>query len=99
MSPMVPRTVEAQPGRAELKGEFVEMRAKGLSLSKITKRLGRAKQTVCNWNTELEEWSYQKAHESSPTRWPGKALCVRALAVLCLFQAAHYGNCYMLGDR
>ncbi len=42
-------------GKAEQQAEFIELRAKGLSLSKIAKRLGVAKQTVCNWNAELEE--------------------------------------------
>ncbi len=49
------RSLENEFGKIELKAEFVDLRAKGLSLSKIAKRLGVAKQTVCNWNAELEE--------------------------------------------
>ncbi len=47
--------IETEPGKAEQKALFVDLRAKGHSLSKIAKRLGVAKQTACNWNTELEE--------------------------------------------
>ena len=43
-----------QPGRAELKTEFVQLRAKGLSYIRIAERLGIAKSTLANWNAELE---------------------------------------------
>ena len=44
----------AQSGRTELKAEFVQLRAKGLSYMHIAARLGVAKSTLANWNAELE---------------------------------------------
>ena len=46
----------AAPGRgkAELKSEFVLLRAKGLPYAKIAGRLGVAKSTLANWNAGLE---------------------------------------------
>jgi hypothetical protein len=41
-------------GKAELKAEFVRLRAKGLPYAKIAKRLGMARSTLANWNAELE---------------------------------------------
>jgi hypothetical protein len=41
-------------GRHELKIKFVELRAAGLSLAKIAKKLHLAKSTLANWNKELE---------------------------------------------
>jgi transposase-like protein len=47
-------SVEAQRGKAELKAEFVQLRAKGLSYVRIAERLGVAKSTLANWNSDLE---------------------------------------------
>ena len=41
-------------GKAELKAEFVQLRAKGLPYVRIAERLGVAKSTLANWNAELE---------------------------------------------
>lgn len=46
--------IETELGRAELQGQFVELRAKGYSYSKIAKRLRISKGTLANWNQELE---------------------------------------------
>ena len=42
------------PGRHELKTQFIELRAKGLSYQKISKRLKVSKSTLANWSAELE---------------------------------------------
>ena len=42
------------PGKAEVKAEFVQLRAKGLPYVRIAERLGVAKSTLANWNAELE---------------------------------------------
>jgi len=41
-------------GKAELKAQFVELRAKGYSYARIAKRLKVAKGTLANWSQELE---------------------------------------------
>ena len=41
-------------GKAELKAEFVRLRAKGLPYARIARRLGVARSTLANWNAELE---------------------------------------------
>ena len=46
--------LEVQSGKAELKTEFVQLRAKGLPYVRIAERLGVAKSTLANWNAELE---------------------------------------------
>ena len=47
-------SLEACQGKAELKAEFVQLRAKGLPYVRIAERLGVAKSTLANWNAELE---------------------------------------------
>lgn len=42
------------PGRMELKNQFIELRAKGLSYQKIARRLKVSKSTLANWSTDLE---------------------------------------------
>lgn len=42
------------PGREELKSQFIELRAKGLSYQKISRRLKVSKSTLANWSAELE---------------------------------------------
>jgi len=42
------------PGRHELKAQFVELRAGGLSYAKIAKKLKVAKATLTSWSQELE---------------------------------------------
>jgi transposase-like protein len=49
-----PQVLKAEWGKAELRAEFVQLRAKGLSYAKIARRLGIAKSTLANWNAELE---------------------------------------------
>lgn len=39
----------------ETKERFIELRAKGWSFDKIAKEIGKAKQTLINWNKELED--------------------------------------------
>src|SRR5688572_24394795 len=39
----------AERGKAELKAEFVQLKAKGLSYAKVARRLGVAKSTLANW--------------------------------------------------
>jgi transposase len=47
---------EAFPeGKLDLKNKFVELRAKGLSIRKISERLRHSPQTCLNWQGELEE--------------------------------------------
>ena len=41
-------------GKIELKNKFIEMRAKGLSIRSIAKKLKLSPQTISNWQTELE---------------------------------------------
>jgi hypothetical protein len=43
-----------EQGKAELKADFVQLRAKGLPYVRIAERLGVAKSTLANWNAELE---------------------------------------------
>ena len=43
-----------EPGKAELKAEFIELRAKGLSYAKIAKRLKVSRNTLASWSQELE---------------------------------------------
>lgn len=49
------RAQAEEPGKAELKAQFVEMRAKGYSYSKIASKLQVSKSTLSNWRSELEE--------------------------------------------
>ncbi len=51
-------------GKQDLKGRFIEMRAKGYPYTKIAKKLMVSKSTLINWNAELEkEISIHKAIE------------------------------------
>ncbi len=43
-----------QPGKLELKSQFVELRAKGWSYIRISKKLKVSKATLSNWRQELE---------------------------------------------
>ena len=45
---------EACQGKAELKAEFIQLRAKGLPYARIAERLDVCKATLANWNAELE---------------------------------------------
>jgi transcriptional regulator with XRE-family HTH domain len=49
-----PQIFLEDPGRLELKGQFIELRAKGLSYAKIAKKLQVSKSTLANWSSELE---------------------------------------------
>ncbi len=46
--------LRSERGKAELKADFVQLRAKGLPYLRIAERLGVAKSTLANWNAELE---------------------------------------------
>lgn len=46
--------LEEEPGRLELKSQFIELRAKGWSYVKISKKLKVSKATLSNWRAELE---------------------------------------------
>lgn len=46
--------IENEPGRTEIKSQFVELRAKGYSYSTIAKRLKVSKGTLTSWSRELE---------------------------------------------
>lgn len=39
----------------ELKQQFITLRAKGYSLEKIAKKIGKCRQTLSNWNSDLQE--------------------------------------------
>ena len=39
----------------DTKQQFIEYRAKGYSLAKIAEKLGKCRQTLSNWNSDLEE--------------------------------------------
>jgi len=43
-----------EPGKAELKEQFIELRAKGLSYAKIAKRMKLSRNTLASWSQELE---------------------------------------------
>lgn len=47
-------TVYEDPGRLELKSDFIELRAKGWSYSRIAKKLKVSRSTLANWTAELE---------------------------------------------
>ena len=44
-----------QPGKMEIKEEFVQLRAKGWSYTRIARKLKVSKSTLSNWRGELEE--------------------------------------------
>lgn len=46
--------VDEALGKMELKHEFIELRAKGWSYSRIARRLKVSKSTLSNWRSELE---------------------------------------------
>ena len=39
----------------ELKQQFISLRAKGYSLEKIAQKIGKCRQTLSNWNSDLQE--------------------------------------------
>lgn len=39
----------------ELKQQFITLRAQGYSLEKIAKKIGKCRQTLSNWNSDLQE--------------------------------------------
>jgi DNA-binding transcriptional MerR regulator len=39
----------------ELKQQFITLRAKGFSLEKIANQIGKCRQTLSNWNSDLQE--------------------------------------------
>ena len=49
------RQSQDQPGKMEIKEEFVQLRAKGWSYTRISKRLKVSKSTLSSWRAELEE--------------------------------------------
>jgi len=49
-----PLAVAGEAGKLEVKAQFVELRAKGWSYVKISRRLKVSKNTLTNWGAELE---------------------------------------------
>ena len=49
-----PLSEAGEAGKLELKSQFVELRAKGWSYVKISRRLKVSKNTLANWGAELE---------------------------------------------
>ena len=49
-----PLSEAGESGKLELKSQFVELRAKGWSYVKISRRLKVSKNTLTNWGAELE---------------------------------------------
>lgn len=49
-----PLSEAGEAGKAEVKSQFVELRAKGWSYVKIARRLKVSKNTLTNWGAELE---------------------------------------------
>jgi len=47
--------IQEDPGRIEVRTQFVELRAKGWSYRRIARRLQVGKSTLANWSQELEE--------------------------------------------
>ena len=45
-------SLEMPLGKAELRAEFIQLRAKGLPYVRIAERLGVAKSTLANWNSQ-----------------------------------------------
>jgi transcriptional regulator len=39
----------------DIKQQFITLRAKGYSLTKIAEQIGKCRQTLSNWNSELQE--------------------------------------------
>ena len=65
-----------EPGKLELKSQFIELRAKGWSYAKISKKLKISKSALANWSTELEgEIASLKAMELEARR--KKPVCWR----------------------
>lgn len=52
-SSVLPALLE-RPGKTELKTDFVELRARGWSYRRISRRLGVSKSTLANWSQELD---------------------------------------------
>lgn len=46
--------VYEEPGKLELKSQFMDLRAKGWSYVRISRKLKVSKSTLANWSTELE---------------------------------------------
>lgn len=49
-----PLAVAGEAGKLEVKAQFVELRAKGWSYLKISRKLKVSKNTLANWGAELE---------------------------------------------
>jgi len=49
-----PLEIMDPPGKTEIKSQFIELRAKGWSYVKISKKLKVSKSTLANWSQELE---------------------------------------------
>jgi transposase len=49
-----PLSEAGEAGKMEIKSQFVELRAKGWSYLKISKRLKVSKNTLANWGAEME---------------------------------------------
>ena len=80
------QTLLEAPGKSELKDQFIELRAKGLSYAKIAKKLKVSKSTLANWSSELE----------------GEIASLRAMELEALYEEyfmAKEGRIKFLGDQ
>lgn len=78
--------IHEEEGRQELKTRFIELRAKGLSYQKISKRLKVSKSTLANWSAELE----------------GEIASLRAMELEALYETyflAKEGRIRLLGEQ
>ncbi len=78
--------LQEDTGRLELKDQFIELRAKGLSYQKISRRLKVSKSTLANWSTELE----------------GEIASLRAMELEALYERyflAKEGRIKLLGEQ
>ena len=49
-----PLEIMDPPGKTELKSQFIELRAKGWSYARISRKLKVSKSTLANWSQEME---------------------------------------------
>lgn len=78
--------VYEEPGKLELKSQFIELRSKGYSFQKIARRLKVSKSTLANWSAELE----------------GEISSLRAMELEALYERyylAREGKVKLLGEQ
>lgn len=78
--------LEEEPGKLELKAQFIELRAKGWSYVRIARKLQVSKATLSNWREELE----------------GEIASLRAMELEALYERyflAKEGRIKLLGEQ